>query len=101
MNNSGDMFFAVYLSEGSFPFSEKDLRELLTKSRENNSIWDLQECCCSGAETSYKSSKERRKLYSLSMKRSYAIRGTLGARPCSKATRYSGTFPIGPWVFMT
>jgi hypothetical protein len=37
MNNSGDMFSLVYLSEGSVPFSERDLRELLTKSRENNS----------------------------------------------------------------
>jgi Sensors of blue-light using FAD len=37
MNNSGEMFSVVYLSEASVPFSEKDLRELLTKSRENNS----------------------------------------------------------------
>jgi Sensors of blue-light using FAD len=37
MNNSGEMFSVVYLSEGSVPFTEKDLGELLKKSRENNS----------------------------------------------------------------
>jgi Sensors of blue-light using FAD len=36
MENSGDIFSLLYLSEGSIPFSKKDLRELLTKARENN-----------------------------------------------------------------
>src|ERR1700734_2023146 len=35
--NSGDIFSLLYLSEGSVPFSQADLRELLRKANENNS----------------------------------------------------------------
>ena len=37
MEGTGDIFSLVYVSEGNTTFSKKDLRELLTKSRENNS----------------------------------------------------------------
>jgi Sensors of blue-light using FAD len=39
MKNSGDIFSLLYLSEGSVPFSQADLRELLRKANENN--WKL------------------------------------------------------------
>jgi Sensors of blue-light using FAD len=37
MENSGDIFSLLYLSEGNVPFSQADLRELLKKANENNS----------------------------------------------------------------
>ncbi len=37
MENSGDIFSLAYLSEGTVPFSQADLRELLRKANENNS----------------------------------------------------------------
>jgi hypothetical protein len=37
MSNVSDVFSLLYLSESTVPFSKEDLRELLTKSRENNS----------------------------------------------------------------
>jgi hypothetical protein len=37
MANSGDIFSLIYLSESTIDFSQQDLRELLTKARENNS----------------------------------------------------------------
>jgi len=37
MSHVGDIFSLLYLSESTVPFSKRDLRELLTKSRENNS----------------------------------------------------------------
>ena len=37
MANSDDVFSLIYLSEGTVDFSQQDLRELLTKARENNS----------------------------------------------------------------
>jgi hypothetical protein len=37
MENSGDIFTLLYLSEGTVPFSQADLRELLQKANENNS----------------------------------------------------------------
>lgn len=36
MENSGDIFSLLYLSEGNIPFSKNDLQELLTIARENN-----------------------------------------------------------------
>lgn len=37
MSDAGDVFSLLYLSQSTIPFSKQDLRELLTKSRENNS----------------------------------------------------------------
>jgi hypothetical protein len=37
MANSGNIFSLLYLSGSTVPFAEKDLRDLLAKSRENNS----------------------------------------------------------------
>ena len=37
MENSGDIFSLLYLSEGNVLFSQADLRELLKKANENNS----------------------------------------------------------------
>jgi nucleotide-binding universal stress UspA family protein len=37
MTDTGNIFSLLYLSEGTVPFSHDDLRELLTKARENNS----------------------------------------------------------------
>jgi hypothetical protein len=36
MEDSSDIFSLLYLSEGTVPFSQEDLRALLTKSREDN-----------------------------------------------------------------
>ena len=37
MANTGDIFSLLYLSGSTVPFTAKDLRDLLAKSRENNS----------------------------------------------------------------
>ena len=37
MENADSVFSVVYLSEGTRSFSGKDLQEILTKARENNS----------------------------------------------------------------
>jgi Sensors of blue-light using FAD len=101
MSDAGDVFSLLYLSQSTIPFSKQDLRELLTKSRENNSQLGITGMLLFKGGNFLQVLEGRQETVMSLYERISRDSRHSQSQLCFKALHRREIFPIGQWVFTT